>query len=49
MLAEEKEIWHGFVAQILWTDSMIESSMIALVHEQLDPYEIHEQELVILQ
>ncbi len=39
----------GFVAQMVFWDSLYESSMIAEGVEQLDPYEVQDQELVILQ
>ena len=39
----------GFVAQMVFWDSLHESSVIAEGDEQLDPYEVQDQELVVLQ
>jgi hypothetical protein len=39
----------GFVAQMVFSDSLYESSVIAEGDEQLGPYEVQDQELVILQ
>ena len=39
----------GFVAQVVFSDSLYESSVIAEGDEQLGPYEVQDQELVILQ
>ena len=39
----------GFVAQMSWWDSLYEASVISESDEQLGPYEVQDQELVVLQ
>ena len=46
---QQVEVLTGFVAQIGCGDSCRESSVIAGGHEQLDPDEVQDHKLVVLQ